>query len=64
MPPLLSASLARNECGSHHCYAMERKLRVAGIAIEEPQRYPNGYFARLYDPEGNPIELWQPCIPT
>lgn len=44
--------------------AMVNQLRVAGITIEEPQHYPNGYFARLYDPEGNPIELWEPCIPT
>jgi hypothetical protein len=21
---------------------------------------PNGRFARLHDPEGNPIELWEP----
>ncbi len=25
-----------------------------------PTNYPNGQFARLNDPEGNPIELWQP----
>jgi glyoxylase I family protein len=22
--------------------------------------YPYGRFARIHDPEGNPIELWQP----
>jgi len=22
--------------------------------------YPNGRFARLHDPEDNPIELWEP----
>lgn len=44
--------------------AMVSQLRAAGIAIEEPQQYPNGYFARLYDPEGNPIELWEPSSPT
>ena len=26
--------------------------------------YPNGRFARLYAPEGNPIELWQPARPN
>jgi len=26
----------------------------------DPQTYPNGRFARIHDPEGNPIELWQP----
>jgi glyoxylase I family protein len=28
----------------------------------DPQSYPNGRFARLHDPEGNPIELWQPKV--
>src|ERR1039458_9646800 len=41
--------------------AMLVQLRAAGIAVElDPQVYPNGRFARLYDPEGNPIELWEP----
>jgi catechol 2,3-dioxygenase-like lactoylglutathione lyase family enzyme len=41
--------------------AMVRQLQSAGIAVEvDPQIYPNGRFARLLDPEGNPIELWQP----
>jgi glyoxylase I family protein len=40
--------------------AMTAQLRAAGIAIDiDPQHYPNGRFARLHDPEGNPIELWQ-----
>jgi len=26
----------------------------------DPETYPNGRFARLQDPEGNPIQLWQP----
>jgi glyoxylase I family protein len=39
---------------------MAAQLRAAGIAVEvDPQSYPNGRFARLHDPEGNPIELWQ-----
>jgi catechol 2,3-dioxygenase-like lactoylglutathione lyase family enzyme len=41
--------------------AMVAQLRAAGIAVEiDLAHYPNGRFARLYDPEGNPIELWQP----
>ena len=28
--------------------------------IVDPEAYPNGRFARLHDPEGNPIELWEP----
>jgi len=38
-------------------------LREAGIAvITDPEwDMPGvGRFARIHDPEGNPIELWQP----
>jgi predicted enzyme related to lactoylglutathione lyase len=41
--------------------AMIAQLRKAGIEVKpDPKLYPNGRFARLHDPEGNPIELWQP----
>ncbi len=41
--------------------AMVKQLSDAGIAVKvDPQPYPFGRFARLHDPEGNPIELWQP----
>jgi hypothetical protein len=37
------------------------QLPGAGIAVTiDAEAYPNGRFARLYDPEGNPIELWEP----
>ena len=40
---------------------MVAQLRAAGIEVTvDPEEYPNGYFARLADPEGNPIQLWQP----
>jgi glyoxylase I family protein len=43
---------------------MAAQLQAAGIAIKvDPQAYPYGRFARLHDPEGNPIELWQPKVP-
>ena len=43
---------------------MAAQLQAAGIAVKiAPQSYPNGRFARLHDPEGNPIELWQPKVP-
>ena len=29
----------------------------------DPQTYPNGRFASLEDPEGNPIQLWEPKRP-
>jgi glyoxylase I family protein len=42
--------------------AMMAQLRAAGITVEpDPESYPNGRFARVIDPEGNPIELWQPA---
>ncbi len=37
------------------------RLQTAGIEVKvDPAEYPNGRFARLHDPEGNPIELWEP----
>lgn len=42
---------------------MAAQLQAAGIEVKiDPQSYPNGRFARLHDPEGNPIELWQPKV--
>jgi glyoxylase I family protein len=42
--------------------AMVRQLRSAGIPVDvDPEEYPNGRFAGLHDPEGNPIQLWQPA---
>jgi glyoxylase I family protein len=41
--------------------AMAAQPRAAGIEVEiDPELYPNGRFARLADPEGNPIQLWEP----
>ena len=46
----------------HNLDKMVAQLRAAGIEVKvDPQSYPNGRFARLHDPEGNPIELWQPA---
>jgi catechol 2,3-dioxygenase-like lactoylglutathione lyase family enzyme len=43
---------------------MAAQLQASGIEVKiDPQPYPNGRFARLHDPEGNPIELWQPAKP-
>lgn len=42
--------------------AMVAQLREAGIEVEvNPETFPYGRFAKLQDPEGNPIELWQPA---
>jgi glyoxylase I family protein len=46
----------------HDLDKMVAQLRAAGIEVKDPESYPNmGSFARLHDPEGNPIELWQPA---
>ncbi len=40
---------------------MVTQLSAAGIAAQvDHEAYPHGRFARLHDPEGNPIELWEP----
>ena len=40
--------------------AMVAQLRSAGLQVEvDPEQYPNGRFASLHDPEGNPVQLWQ-----
>jgi glyoxylase I family protein len=40
--------------------AMVAQLKRAGIDVEvDPTEYPNGKFALLHDPEGNPIQLWE-----
>jgi len=45
--------------------AMVEQLRANGITVKaDPTLYPNGRFARLQDPEGNPIELWEPKTPS
>jgi predicted enzyme related to lactoylglutathione lyase len=39
------------------------KLRDAGIAVTTDPAWDTpetGRFARVHDPEGNPVELWEP----
>ncbi|MEO0688800.1 MAG: VOC family protein [Pseudomonadota bacterium] len=44
--------------------AFVAQLEADGVAVElDPQTYPNGRFATLADPEGNPIQLWEPKLP-
>ena len=44
--------------------ALITDLRAGGIAVETRAEWDGageyGRFARIHDPEGNPIELWQP----
>lgn len=42
--------------------ALLASLRAAGIAVETRAEWDSpetGRFARIHDPEGNPIELWE-----
>lgn len=42
--------------------AMVSQLRGAGIeVVPHEETYPNGRFAELTDPEGNPVQLWEPA---
>lgn len=44
---------------------MMASLKASGIAVEtRPDEWDNagiGRFCRIHDPEGNPIELWEPA---
>lgn len=46
--------------------AMMAKLKTAGIAVETRAEWDSevGRFCRIHDPEGNPIELWEPAGPA
>jgi predicted enzyme related to lactoylglutathione lyase len=45
----------------HDLSKIAEQLRKAGVGVfMDEQEYPHGRFARLHDPEGNPIELWEP----
>ena len=41
---------------------MVAQLRANGneVTMDEGNPYPNGVFANVVDPEGNPIQLWEP----
>ncbi|MEJ3655073.1 VOC family protein [Actinomycetes bacterium KLBMP 9759] len=42
--------------------AMVAQLRGAGVDVDvDDETYPNGRFANLSDPEGNPVQLWEPA---
>jgi glyoxylase I family protein len=42
--------------------AMVDQLRASNIEVKvDAEKTPYGRFARLHDPEGNPIELWEPA---
>jgi predicted enzyme related to lactoylglutathione lyase len=43
---------------------MIAQLKSGGIEVEiRPEEWDSevGRFARIHDPEGNPIELWEPA---
>ena len=44
--------------------AMTTRLEAAGIEVQRDPSWDSpeyGQFARIHDPEGNPIELWEPA---
>jgi len=44
----------------HDLDGMVDQLRADGVAVDvDDELAPNGRFAQLHDPEGNPIQLWQ-----
>ncbi|MBC3190976.1 VOC family protein [Pseudonocardia sp. C8] len=73
--PTVFAAMPADSChfgGPEHAWAinfrvadldaMVSQLRAAGIEVAvDASEYPNGRFAQLHDPEGNPIQLWQPA---
>ena len=45
--------------------AMVAQLQKSNIEVKvDPEKSPYGRFARLHDPEGNPIELWEQASPV
>ncbi len=42
---------------------MIKQLEAADISVETREEWDSeaGRFARIHDPDGNPIELWQPA---
>jgi catechol 2,3-dioxygenase-like lactoylglutathione lyase family enzyme len=43
--------------------AMAAQLRDAGITVDiNSEADSTGRFARVHDPDGNPIELWEPAV--
>ena len=43
--------------------ALAARLEAAGVAVERREEWETEYgrFARILDPEGLPIELWEPA---
>ena len=43
--------------------ALVAKLTADGIEVETRAEWDSevGRFARIHDPEGNPVELWEPA---
>ncbi|WP_242150707.1 VOC family protein [Sphingomonas sp. BAUL-RG-20F-R05-02] len=47
--------------------AVLARLNAAGIAVTTDPAWDSpeaGRFARIHDPESNPIELWEPPVPV
>ncbi len=45
--------------------ALLKELAASGIAVTTNAEWDTpetGRFARIHDPEGNPVELWEPPV--
>jgi predicted enzyme related to lactoylglutathione lyase len=43
----------------YHLEKLAKQLTKRGIEVKGPEEYPEGKFAWITDPDGNPVELWE-----
>jgi len=43
----------------YHLEKLAKELKGRGLKVKGPEEYPEGKFAWLSDPDGNPVELWE-----
>lgn len=41
--------------------ALAQVQDAGGVVVGAPEAFPNGRFGWFVDPDGNKVELWQPC---
>ena len=43
----------------NHLEKLVKQLIERGLEVNGPEEYPEGKFAWITDPDGNPVELWE-----